>query len=65
MRFLLLMAIVAFLGTGRILPVTTAIMVTNTGTLQTQVSDSYDRAIDQALHDKELKKAMDNVCRGC
>ena len=35
------------------------------GNLRSQVSDEYDKAIDQALHAKELERAMRNVCRGC
>jgi hypothetical protein len=64
-KILLTLAIALAVGPASAASISDAIWLPSNENQQSQVSDRYDKAIDQSLHDKKLEKAMQNVCRGC
>ncbi len=63
MPLMLAVALIAAPSSAR--PLSAATWSPNNEYRPSAVSERYDKAIDQALYDKNLEKAMQNVCRGC
>jgi hypothetical protein len=61
----LLLAVALIVAPPNTRPVSAATWSPNNEYRPSAVSERYDKAIDQALYDKRLQKAMQNICRGC